>query len=115
MFFSNPLRALLFTQSAGWGRLYWNSGDSVSVPVSRGCQDLRFVPKEEESHEIGETPPDQTQKKKPKMGTSQNPSWIFFFFLTHKWEKTNFAHKWEKNNFGHNLHPYKSPPKKLRT
>ena len=38
-----------------------------------------------------------------------------FFVLTHKWEKTNLAHKWEKNNSGHNLHPYKSPPKKLRT
>ena len=41
---------------------------------------LRFVPKEEESHEIGETPPDQTQKKTKDGDLTKSLLNYFFLF-----------------------------------
>ena len=58
-------------------------GEAVSKGVKMSPF-LRFVPKEEESHEIGETPPDQTQKKNQIWGPHKIPPELFFFVLTHK-------------------------------
>ena len=41
---------------------------------------LRYVPKEEESHEIGETPPDQTQKKTKDGDLTKSLLNYFFLF-----------------------------------
>ena len=60
---------------------------TVGVGVQKMSQRepfLRYVPKEEESHEIGETPPDQTQKKNQRLGPHKIPPELFFFVLTHK-------------------------------